>query len=82
MLTIAPQGNLKYRFYIGADEQGHPYLLGWCLGRDNASLDAARRALRLHTKLPKMSDYVPPETPKKRERRRTDVATQEAKTNA
>jgi len=49
MFVIAPQGNSMYGVYVGRNESGENFFLGWCLGRDPDSLDLAKKSLKQHT---------------------------------
>ena len=35
-----------YGIYIGRNEVGENYFLGWCLGRDTDSLEQAKQSLK------------------------------------
>lgn len=46
MFVISPQGNYMYGVYVGRNENGSNLFLGWCLGRDQDSLESAKVSLK------------------------------------
>ena len=49
MFVVAPHGNYMYGVYVGRNEHGENFFLGWCLGRDAESLEQAKQSLKQHT---------------------------------